>query len=294
MRLGLVGLGTMGGPMARRLVGAGHHVVGADVSQAAVERAREARVEVTGSLAELVARLAPPRAVWVMVPPTVVGSVLDGLADLLTENDVVIDGGNSDWRLAGDRAARLAESGVRFLDVGVSGGQWGWRHGYGLTVGGATADAERVWPVLEALAAPGAVATVGPTGTGHFVKAVHNAVEYGLMQAYAEGFAMLSARDGLDALTALRVWQAGCSARSFLLAKTVDALAANPTLTGVPAAVADSGMGRWTAEEAVRQGVATPVLTAALQARFTSRDDGRQANRLLVAARAWIGGHRHD
>jgi 6-phosphogluconate dehydrogenase len=124
MQLGLVGLGTMGGPMARRLVDAGHHVVGADVSPAAVERAREARVDVTDSLSELVARLAPPRAVWVMVPPTVAGSVLDGLADLLTENDVVIDGGNSDWRLACERAARLAESGVRFLDVGVSGGQW--------------------------------------------------------------------------------------------------------------------------------------------------------------------------
>ncbi len=293
MQLGLVGLGTMGGPMARRLVEAGHEVVGADVSPAAVDRARVAGVDATSSLSVLVTKLAAPRAVWVMVPPPLVDSVLDELTDLLTEDDLVIDGGNSDWRLAPERVARLAETGVRFLDVGVSGGQWGWRNGYGLTVGGDTADADRIRPVLEALAAPGALATVGPTGAGHFVKAVHNAVEYGLMQAYAEGFALLSARDGLDPLTALRVWQAGCSARSFLLAQTVDALAADPTLAEVGTAVADSGMGRWTAAEAVRQGIATPVLTAALQARFASRDDERAANRLLVAARAQIGGHSH-
>ncbi|WP_338024620.1 MULTISPECIES: NADP-dependent phosphogluconate dehydrogenase [Amycolatopsis] len=293
MQLGLVGLGTMGGPMARRLAAAGHEVIGADSSPTAAERARAAGTSVTGSLADLVAALTPPRAVWVMVPPPATGGVVDELAGLLADGDLVVDGGNSDWREAAGRAARLAESGVRFLDVGVSGGQWGWRHGYGLTVGGAAEDAERIHPVLAALAAPGAVAVVGPTGAGHFVKAVHNAVEYGLMQAYAEGFALLSARDGLDPLTALRVWQAGCSARSFLLEQTVDALAADPALTGVGSAVADSGMGRWTAEEAVRQGIATPVLTAALQARFASRDDERAASRLLVAARARIGGHAH-
>jgi 6-phosphogluconate dehydrogenase len=294
MRLGLVGLGTMGGPMAGRLAKAGHEVVGADVSTVAIGRARETGIDVAGSLDDLAARLPAPRAVWVMVPPPVTGSVLDSLAPVLSGGDLVIDGGNSDWRLAAERAARLAESGVRFLDVGVSGGRSGWRHGYGLTVGGSELDAERIRPVLEALAAPGAVATVGPTGTGHFVKAVHNAVEYGLMQAYAEGFALLSARDGLDPLTALRVWQAGCSARSFLLDQTVEALAVDPALTEASTAVADSGMGRWTAEEAIRRGISTPVLTAALQARFTSRDDDRPANRLLVAARAWIGGHRHD
>ncbi|WP_167112101.1 NADP-dependent phosphogluconate dehydrogenase [Amycolatopsis viridis] len=293
MQLGLVGLGKMGGPMARRITEAGHEVVGADSSADAVERARAAGITATGSLADLVAALAPPRAVWVMVPPPLTGGVLDELAGLLEEDDLVVDGGNSDWREAAGRAERLAAAGIRFLDVGVSGGQWGWRHGYGLTVGGAAEDAERIEPVLTALAAPGAVAVVGPTGSGHFVKAVHNAVEYGLMQAYAEGFALLSARDGLDPLTALRVWQAGCSARSFLLEQTVDALAADPALSGVGTAVADSGMGRWTAEEAVRQGIATPVLTAALQARFTSRDDDRAANRLLVAARAQIGGHAH-
>ncbi|NIH79112.1 6-phosphogluconate dehydrogenase [Amycolatopsis viridis] len=279
--------------MARRITEAGHEVVGADSSADAVERARAAGITATGSLADLVAALAPPRAVWVMVPPPLTGGVLDELAGLLEEDDLVVDGGNSDWREAAGRAERLAAAGIRFLDVGVSGGQWGWRHGYGLTVGGAAEDAERIEPVLTALAAPGAVAVVGPTGSGHFVKAVHNAVEYGLMQAYAEGFALLSARDGLDPLTALRVWQAGCSARSFLLEQTVDALAADPALSGVGTAVADSGMGRWTAEEAVRQGIATPVLTAALQARFTSRDDDRAANRLLVAARAQIGGHAH-
>jgi 6-phosphogluconate dehydrogenase len=217
--------------------------------------------------------------------------MLDQLAELLSPGDLVVDGGNSDWRHAGPRIERLAAGGIRFLDVGVSGGQWGWRHGYGLSVGGALADFERLRPVLEALAAPDAVAPVGPVGAGHFVKAVHNGVEYALLQAYAEGYALLYAHQDLDALAAMRVWQAGCVARSFVLEQTVAALADDPALAGVGTAVAETGMGRWTAEEAIRLAVATPVLTAALQARFASRDDTRPANQLLVAARARIGGH---
>jgi len=221
----------------------------------------------------------------------ITAQVLDQLAELLSPGDLVVDGGNSDWRHAGPRSERLAAGGIRFLDVGVSGGQWGWRHGYGLSVGGALADFERLRPVLEALAAPDAVAPVGPVGAGHFVKAVHNGVEYALLQAYAEGYALLCAHQDLDALAAMRVWQAGCVARSFVLEQTVAALADDPALAGVGTAVAETGMGRWTAEEAIRLAVATPVLTAALQARFASRDDTRPANRLLVAARARIGGH---
>jgi 6-phosphogluconate dehydrogenase len=293
VQLGLVGLGRMGGPMARRLVEAGHEVIGCDREPSAIDRVREAGVKAVGDVAGLVEALPAPRVVWLMLPAgAVTGQVLDELVGLLALGDLVVDGGNSDWREAGARAARLGAAGVRFLDVGVSGGQWGWRHGYGITVGGAAGDAEQVWPVLQALAAPEALARVGGTGAGHFAKAVHNGVEYGLMQAYAEGFALLSAHQDVDPLTVLRVWQAGCAVRSFLLEQTAEALAADPGLDGVGGRVADSGMGRWTAEEAIRLGVATPVLTAALQARFSSRDDVQPANRLLVAARGQIGGHR--
>jgi 6-phosphogluconate dehydrogenase len=278
--------------MARRLAEAGHDVVGCDLAPDVLDQARRAGVKAVGDLTAMVDALQIPRVIWLMLPAgAATGEVLNRLAGLLGPADLVVDGGNSDWRDAGPRSARLAASGVRFLDVGVSGGQSGWRHGYGLTVGGAPEDFQRLRPALTALAAPGAVDRVGPVGAGHFVKAVHNGVEYGLMQAYAEGFALLSAHDDLDVLTVMRVWQAGCSARSFLLEQVVAALADNPTLAGIGTAVADSGMGRWSAEEAIRLAVATPVLTAALQARFASRDDAQPANRLLAAARAQIGGH---
>src|SRR6266516_1258713 len=282
MRLGLVGLGRMGGPMAWRLLDVGHDVIGCDVAPSAADRARRAGVDAVGALPALIRALEIPRVIWLMLPAgAITAQVLDQLAELLSPGDLVVDGGNSDWRHAGPRSERLAAGGIRFLDVGVSGGQWGWRHGYGLSVGGALADFERLRPVLEALAAPDAVAPVGPVGAGHFVKAVHNGVEY----------ALLCAHQDLDALAAMRVWQAGCVARSFVLEQTVAALADDPALAGVGTAVAETGMGRWTAEEAIRLAVATPVLTAALQARFASRDDTRPANRLLVAARARIGGH---
>jgi 6-phosphogluconate dehydrogenase len=283
----------MGGPMARRLTEAGHEVAGFDVSPGALEQAARAGVKTAASLDALVAVMQPPRVVWLMLPAgPATSQVLAQLADLLGPGDLVVDGGNSDWRDAGPRAAELAARGMRFVDVGVSGGVSGWRHGYGITVGGAPADVDRLQPVLAALAAPAAVARVGDTGAGHFAKAVHNGVEYAVMQAYAEGFALLSARSDVDALAALRVWQAGCSVRSFLLEQITAALAANPELEGVGAAVADSGMGRWTAKEAIQLGVPTPVLTMALHARFGSRDTAQLANRLLAAARSQIGGHR--
>jgi 6-phosphogluconate dehydrogenase len=278
--------------MARRLFDAGHDVVGWDIASEALDRVRDGGVKVVADLRALVDALPAPRVVWLMLPAgAATGQALDQLAGLLSAGDLVADGGNSDWRQAGHRSGQLAAAGIRFVDVGVSGGQWGWRHGYGIIVGGAPTDFERLRPVLTALGAPGAVDRVGDVGAGHFVKAVHNGVEYGLMQAYAEGFALLSAHEDLDALTAMRVWQAGCAVRSFLLEQTVTALANNPTLADIGDAVADSGMGRWTAEEAIRLGVATPVLTTALQARFASRDKDQPANRLLVAARAQIGGH---
>ena len=257
-----------------------------------LDQAGRAGVRTAGSLAATVEDLAAPRAVWLMLPAGAAsGQVVDDLTGLLDPGDLVADGGNSDWRQARPRSSQLAARGIGFLDVGVSGGVEGWRHGYGITVGGAETDFERLQPVLTALAAPAAVARVGGTGAGHFAKAVHNGVEYGLMQAYAEGFALLSAHDNLDALAAMQVWQSGCAVRSFLLEQIAAALAENPALEDIGTAVADSGMGRWTAEEAIHLGVATPVLTAALHARFASQDMSQLASRLLVAARSQIGGH---
>src|SRR6266566_4565440 len=274
MRLGLVGLGRMGGPMAWRLLDVGHDVIGCDVAPSAADRARRAGVDAVGALPALIRALEIPRVIWLMLPAgAITAQVLDQLAELLSPGDLVVDGGNSDWRHAGPRSERLAAGGIRFLDVGVSGGQWGWRHGYGLSVGGA-------------LAAPDAVAPVGPVGAGHFVKAVHNGVEYALLQAYAEGYALLCAHQDLDALAAMRVWQAGCVARSFVLEQTVAALADDPALAGVGTAVAETGMGRWTAEEAIRLAVATPVLTAALQARFAGQ--GRSGLVTRATAMRWM------
>jgi 6-phosphogluconate dehydrogenase len=292
VQIALAGLGRMGGPMARLLAEAGHEVAGFDVSSNALEQAGRSGVKTASSLDALVQAMEPPRAVWLMLPAgPATSDVLGQLADLLEPGDLVADGGNSDWRHARLRSAQLAARGIRFVDVGVSGGVSGWRHGYGLTLGGLPADVDWLQPVLATLSAPGAFARVGDTGAGHLAKAVHNGVEYGLMQAYAEGFALLSAHNGMDALASLRVWQAGCAVRSFLLEQITAALAANPALEDIGAAVADSGMGRWTAEEAIQLGVATPVLTTALQARFASRDSAQLANRLLAAARAQIGGH---
>ncbi len=292
MQIGFAGLGRMGGPMARRLAEAGHEVVGFDVSPGALEQAARVGVKTAATLAAMAEAMQPPRAVWLMLPAgRATSEVLGELTDLLRPGDLVADGGNSDWRDARPRAAELAARGLRFVDVGVSGGLSGWRHGYDITADGAQADIDRLHPVLSELAAPGAAARVGNTGAGHFAKAVHNGVEHGLMQAYAEGFALLSARGDVDALASLRVWQAGCAVRSFLLEQMTAALPANPALEGIGAAVADSGMGRWTAEEAIRLGVPAPVLTTALHARFASRDTTQLANRLLAAARAQIGGH---
>jgi 6-phosphogluconate dehydrogenase len=292
MDVGLVGLGTMGGRMAVRLRDAGHGVIGHDLRPEAREHVRAEDIEVVDTLRQLTDALPAPRIVWLMLPAgDTTSAVIDALVGLLDPGDLVVDGGNSDFRSAPDRAASLSQQGVSFVDAGVSGGQWGWKDGYGITAGGSKADVTRLEPILQALAAPGAYARVGGVGAGHLAKAVHNGVEYGVMQAYAEGFALLSAHDDVDVVTAVQVWQRGCSIRSWLLEQTLAALEGNPALDGITHRVDDSGMGRWTTQEAVRLGVPTPVLTAALHARFTSRDDDRRAQRLLAAARRQIGGH---
>jgi 6-phosphogluconate dehydrogenase len=292
MQIGLVGLGKMGGGMALRLAKAGHDVVGFDISADTRARAVEAGARVVEEITALPAALTGPRVVWVMLPPgELTQGAVEQLAALLDEGDLVVDGGNSDFRDAPGRAGLLAERGIRYADVGVSGGQWGRENGYGLMVGADEASFAELEPALSALSADDGYSRVGGVGAGHLVKAIHNGIQYGLLQAYAEGFALLEGHPEVDSLAAMEAWQQGSSIRSFLLEQTIEALRANPTLADVDSRVSDSGMGRWTAEEAIRLGIATPALTAGLQARFASRSDGAP-NRLLVAARGRIGGQK--
>jgi 6-phosphogluconate dehydrogenase len=292
MQIGLIGLGKMGSGMAQRLLKGGIDVVGFDANEQARELAQDAGISTVPTLDALAASLDAPRSFWVMVPPgEITTTVITSLAALAQPGDLVVDGGNSDFRDAPARRDAMEAAGGRFADVGVSGGQWGWKTGYGLMVGSTEEDFSRLEPVLTALSSDGGFTRVGGVGAGHFVKAIHNGVQYGIMQAYAEGFAMLSAHDEIDVLAGMRAWQNGSSVRSWLLENIIQALQENPTLDSVPIAVPDSGMGRWTAEEAVRLGVATPVLTAALFERFASRDEEGLAHRLLVASRTQIGGH---
>ncbi len=292
MQVGLLGLGKMGSGMAHRLAKDGHRVLGADTNVAARAHAEADGIPTVEGPGELVAGLEPPRIVWVMLPAgPATRAALGELAVLLDAGDLVIDGGNSDFRDAPAHAAALGERGVQFADVGVSGGQWGRVNGYGLMVGAAPAAFERIEPLLRSLSGEGDYSRVGDVGSGHLVKAIHNGVQYAVLQAYAEGYALLSAHPEVDALAALSAWQGGSSVRSWLLSQIIAALQDNPTLEGVSTRVTDSGMGRWTAEEAIRLGVPTPALTLALHERFASRDGGL-ANRLLVAARSQVGGQR--
>ena len=280
----MVGLGRMGGNLAERLRDKGHEVVGFDPHSPASEVA---------SLDELVQRLEAPRVVWVMVPagePT--ESTVDRLRSLLEPGDVVIDGGNSNWRDSVRRAAALHALDVGWVDAGTSGGVWGRTEGYCLMVGGDDAVVAVAQPVFDALAPEGGfVHTVGP-GTGHFTKMVHNGIEYGLMQAYAEGYELL-ARSGLeiDALGALKAWREGSVVRSWLLDLFVRALDEHPDFEGIRGVAQDSGEGRWTVQEAIERGIATPVISAALHARFVSQHDESVAMKAIAALREQFGGH---
>jgi 6-phosphogluconate dehydrogenase len=291
MEIGLIGIGRMGAIIAQRLVSAGHRVVGHDVDPAAVESV-EGLIG-ADSLEELIDALAIPRAVWVMLPPgEVTQTLLDGLGDRLTTGDVVIDGGNSFYEDSIRQARQLASAGIGFVDVGVSGGVWGLRDGYGLLAGGESQPVIRLWPALEAIAASDGVAHVGPAGSGHFTKMVHNAVEYGVLQAYAEGYELLSASElAIDEQATIGVWARACSIRSFLLERMASALANDPEFATVRGFVEDSGMGRWTIADSVRLAVPAPVLTAAVQARFRSRQDDSPAMKAIAATRKEVGGH---
>jgi 6-phosphogluconate dehydrogenase len=285
MHVGMVGLGRMGGNMAARIREAGHEVVGYDAFSAASEVA---------SLAELAERLDAPRVVWVMVPagdPT--EGVVAELAGLLQRGDVVVDGGNSNWHDSVRRGKELAAHSLGFVDAGTSGGVWGRTEGYCLMVGGNPEHVAVAQPVFDSLTpADGGFVHTGAVGTGHFTKMVHNGIEYGLMQAYAEGYEVLD-RSGLDidVLGALDAWRAGSVVRSWLLDLLVQALRKTPDLKGIAGVAEDSGEGRWTVQEAVERGVATPVISAALFARFVSQQDDSIAMKVVAALRNQFGGH---
>ena len=297
MRIGMVGLGRMGANMTTRLVRGGHAVVAYDRDPAAVRRVTDDGAEGVASLDELVARLDAPRAVWVMVPagaPT--EETVATLGDLLDGDDVVVDGGNSNYQDTQRRALDLAErAGVHLVDAGTSGGVWGLAEGYSLMVGGDAAAVTRLRPVLETLApAPDrGWGHVGPSGAGHFVKMIHNGIEYGMMQALAEGFAVMRKKEalGLDLAQVAEIWRHGSVVRSWLLDLTARALQENPTMDGVAPYVSDSGEGRWTVAEAIALDVAAPVMTLALLARLRSRDEESYGDRLLAALRNQFGGH---
>jgi 6-phosphogluconate dehydrogenase len=288
VQLGLIGLGKMGGNMRDRLRAAGHEVVGYDP-----------RPDVTDvdSLASLADALSAPRVVWVMVPSgDATRSTVRSLGDVLSAGDLVIDGGNSRYTDDEPNAALLAEKGVGYLDVGVSGGIWGKANGYGLMAGGSPEHIELAMPIFDALRPEGpreeGFAHAGPVGAGHYSKMVHNGIEYGLMQAYAEGFELLSAVELIhDVPAVLQAWSRGTVVRSWLLDLLVIALKDDPTLAALDDYVADSGEGRWTIEEAITNAVPLPVISAALFARFASRQDSSPAMRAVAALRQQFGGH---
>jgi 6-phosphogluconate dehydrogenase len=293
--LGMIGLGRMGGNMARRLARAGIGVVAWDrAAEARNAVASEPGVHAADTLDALVGKLSPPRVVWLMLPagaPT--EETLRRLEGLLSPGDVVVDGANAMYRDSQRHARELADRGLRFVDAGVSGGVWGLENGYGLMVGGDAEAVQAVEPALRALAPEGGWVRCGTAGAGHFAKMVHNGIEYGLMQAYAEGFALLRAKTelGLDVAEVAEAWRHGTVIRSWLLDLTAGFLAEDPSLESIAPFVADSGEGRWTAAESIDLGVPTPVMTAALMERFASQGRADYTNRLLARMRQAFGGH---
>ena len=296
MELGMIGLGKMGANMTERLLKGGHQVVVYDRSAEPVQATASLGATPSDSMEDLVTKLTSPRAVWVMVPAGAAAeSVINGLADILAPEDTVIDGGNSNYKDSMRCASMLSEQGINFVDVGTSGGIWGLSEGYSMMVGGDKVVVDRLRPIFETLA-PGqdkGWGHVGPSGTGHFVKMVHNGVEYALMQAYAEGFEIMKAKADfdLDLHQIAEIWRYGSVVRSWLLDLTAAALREDQDLSDIRGWVADSGEGRWTVAEAVDLDVPAPVITLSLLMRFVSRQDQSYAAKLLAALRNQFGGH---
>ena len=294
MRLAMLGLGRMGAGMSRRLVKAGHEVVGFDLNAEAVAALKGDGALGATSVEDAIAQLDAPRVVWVMLPagsPT--QDSIDRAAASLQAGDIIIDGGNSRFSDGVASAAALQLKGIHFIDAGVSGGIWGLENGFCLMVGGAKEAVAVVQPVFDALAPPEGFAHVGPAGAGHYVKMVHNGIEYGLMQAYAEGFELMSKASefSLDLHQIADVWRSGSVVRSWLLDLAERALADGDGFAAIEPVVDDSGEGRWTVEDAIDRAVPLPVITQALFTRFASRDVDAFAPRLLAALRNQFGGH---
>ena len=297
LSLGLVGLGRMGGNMARRLSRGGVRIVGFDATPgSAAALSKEGAIVATDSLAALAASLPAPRVVWLMVPAgDATQATIDALATQLSPGDAIVDGGNANYKDSQRRAETLAARGIAFVDCGVSGGVWGLENGYTLMYGG-TPDAARAVEPFARILAPAADKGwlhCGPAGSGHFVKMVHNGIEYGMMQAYAEGFALMKARTdfNLDLAAIAETWRHGSVVRSWLLDLSADFLKHDQALTDIAPFVADSGEGRWTALEGIELGVPTPVMSLALMMRFASQGKDEYADKLLAMMRQGFGGH---
>ena len=293
MKLGFVGLGRMGGNMVRRLLEGGHEIVAWARSEESVKEAAARGAVGATSLEDVASRLTPPRVVWLMIPAgDPVEKSVATLRTVLSAGDVIVDGGNSRFSDSARRAAELEKAGIGFLDAGTSGGIWGFKNGYCLMVGGRSDHFRKVEPAFKTLAPPEGYAHVGAPGSGHFVKMVHNAVEYTMLQGYGEGFEMLQASGyDLDLLQISKLWTHASVVRSWLLDLLVLALEADPKLASIKGYVEDSGEGRWTLHEAIERAVPTPALAAALFARFSSRQPESFSAKVIAALRAQFGGH---
>ena len=296
MELGLIGLGKMGGNMAERLRRGGHKIVGFDFNADTVKRLSDAGSVGVTTLGDLVKNLAAPRAIWMMVPAgEPVDETIAKLKPLMQKGDIFIDGGNSNYKDSQRRYAALKGEGFSFVDVGTSGGVWGLKEGYSMMVGGDEDVVKRLSPIFETLAPDKdkGWGRTGPAGAGHFVKMVHNGIEYGMMQAYAEGFAIMGAKKELklDLTQISEIWRYGSVVRSWLLDLTADALKKNPTLDGLEPYVVDSGEGRWTVAEAIDLNVSAPVITESLIRRIRSREANNFTDRMLAIMRSEFGGH---
>jgi 6-phosphogluconate dehydrogenase len=296
MKLGMIGLGRMGANMARRLMRGGHAIVGFDPQAEARQALAEDGAQTVDSLAALVAGLPAPRTVWMMVPAgAITEDTVTALSSLLQAGDTLVDGGNANYKDTLRRAEKLASQQVHYIDCGTSGGVWGLAEGFSLMIGGDEAAVERLRPVFETLAPAKdrGWGRVGPAGAGHFTKMVHNGIEYGMMQAYAEGFSILQHKQAfaLDLHQVADIWRSGSVVRSWLLDLTALALEKNPSMDGIAPYVEDSGEGRWTVAEAIDLDVSAPVITLALLERLRSRDADSYSDKLLAAMRNQFGGH---
>lgn len=292
MEIGFIGLGKMGIEMAARAVKAGHHLIGFDNNMEAEEKAKGRGILTVSSLEKLIKSLIPPRVIWLQLPSgEITNQMINTLSNLADSGDMIVDGGNTDFRDTAKSAEHLKKKGFRFMDVGVSGGVAGAKNGCGMLIGGEKEDYKKMEPFFQALAAPDGYSYCGGHCAGHYAKMIHNGIQYAIIQAYAEGYEMLKASEiDMDVLGILYAYQNGCSIRSHILREIIEALEPDIDLKGIKDVVADSGMGRWTLEESIRLKVPTPTIYAALQSRFRSQQENSPAMQCIAAARGVIGG----